>query len=275
MALIPQIDNQFELKQTEKLIPSKTYKLMQSINTTQKKLKEPIVLEGNELNIDDVGELKGSVSILGSSYQKTRSGKNIVDINSRVCSNISVAEIKGSTITLTQPNTGGLSRCVISLVLQPNTQYILTAKAKVIKNTSTGASIIGIRTGSGNGSWIRSATLNISSTEEQSFELLFDSGEYTNPYLWLYVNSLNTEETEIERIIEYSEVMVRLASTDNTYEEYGVMTSPDYPSEIKSIGDGLGDCFIIRMKNNLNFCTKICVFIWSMNAIFLIAIAAF
>lgn len=152
----------------------------------------------------------------GKSYQETRSGKNklpnIPDITREFFGVTASAIDNEITVTGTATNGGGRLNALIYFNLPAGSyKFGLTNSVQssvCLSNTSTGALII---SSSGN---YANFTLN----------------EETQITLGVNVLPDITYNDKFKAMIVPSDV------TDYTYEQYGVMPSPDYPSEIESVG---------------------------------------
>ena len=175
----------------------------------------------------------------GNSKQESRSGKNILDINSpELYEKDALAEIEGNKLSASCANVTRNSYISIPLELKPNTDYTFSAIAKVTENTTpegTKNSYIKIRSEKTGGDWISAgvqAAIDLKSTGEQSIGLSFNSGEYSKGWLWIYLMD-TTAEGNIG--IDFTNLQVEEGSTATDYEEYGATPSPEIPSKIENV----------------------------------------
>ena len=201
-------------------------------------------ISGNKLYIPDSSYnpfIKFKINN-GVTKQDTRSGKNIFNINEDFSINgCTCSKTNNSIIAIKTTNTG-TSRVVCKFECEKNTDYILSLDITILKDTTSGDSnnCIGIRTGSGSGSWLngmKSITKNIN--QKQNIKYEFNSSNYSVLYLWLYLQTNgNGDSGEVEN--KYENIMIRKASVeDDSYEEYGQMPSTKFPSKIRNVGDNI------------------------------------
>lgn len=169
-----------------------------------------------------------SYYILGESTQETRSGKNLLPINK-----ISSQTINGLTITnnngvITIDGTSNLSFRIdipYELTLKSNTTYTFI---NYNANSNYNSSNISLRDSDNNAvSFIalNSATKTYSNTSEKQIKVMRLFINYGTTF-----NNYEVKAMFIEGI----------GTTITDYEQFGVMPSPDYPSEVKSISGTIG-----------------------------------
>ena len=143
--------------------------------------------------------LKGTIPVKfkefklsGNSKQETRSGKNIVNINSTDIVNIDTTiEVENNTLTVTGSSTNNFYSA-IPIKLKPNTDYSISTLATVVEqNGLSQSAYIRVRSDLA-GSWIgNSIVINKDLTTQQSLKGSFNSGNNTTAYLILYLNAAN------------------------------------------------------------------------------------
>lgn len=186
--------------------------------------------------------LKGTIPVKfkefklsGNSKQETRSGKNIININSADIVNINTTiEVENNTLTVTGSSTTNLYSA-IPIKLKPNTDYSISALATVVEqNGLSQSAYIRVRSDL-SGSWIGDSILiNKDLTTQQNLKGTFNSGDNENAYLILYLSPLN-DGTQRSAKIKFDNLQVEEGSTATDYEPYGAMPSPEYPSEIQNV----------------------------------------
>ena len=194
------------------------------------------ILTGDYFSFNAVKGDKARIGIKnGKSEQKTRSGKNIFDINTTNVYAFNASYKKTDTvISVTRIDSTGTSRVVFSIYCKANTDYILTLNYTSQDTTTNGSNVIGIRTSSGSGDWLGQKSIYKDVSQKRSFELEFNSGNYTTVYLWLYLSNLAGSDGSIQ--MTYEDIMIREASVeDDSYEAYGAMPSPKFVSPINNI----------------------------------------
>lgn len=181
------------------------------------------VITGTDLEIDVGKNYKGKINIFGKTEQKTRSGKNkfnykkASDINNTIVSTYRLFEISG---------------------LEPNTQY--TFSGYDITSTTTAY----IYLWSGNTQATSAPRYFISSPDNYNTatSTTFTSNAEGKIYLAMYDT---TEAIWNEFIQKFKNAQIEKGTVATDYEEYGVMPSPDYPSDIENV----------EGKNKLNIST--------------------
>ena len=186
--------------------------------------------------------LKGTIPVKfkefklsGNSKQETRSGKNIVNINSTDIININTTiEVENNTLTVTGSSTTNFYSA-IPINLKPNTDYSISTLATVVEqNGLSRSAYIRVRSDLA-GSWIgNSIFINKDLTTQQNLKGTFNSGDNENAYLILYLSPLN-DGTQRSAKIEFENLQIEEGSTATDYEPYGAMPSPEYPSPIQNV----------------------------------------
>ena len=178
-------------------------------------------VEGKRINVEAKNRKIVDISLHGESTQKTRSGKNLLDntATTKISNGITFTVNSDKTVNVNGTNdTSANSSLIINRYdLSPGT-YILngcpsggssTTYRLVIQKTSDW-SLLGLDTGSGSAQ--------------------FTIDEATNIQVAIFIQKGQTISNLLFK------PMIRLSSIiDDTYEPYGVMPSPDYPSEIENI----------------------------------------
>ena len=161
---------------------------------------------GNNIEIKDGNDFPFDLTLYGKSTQATRSGKNL---------------LKNTTL-ITETTKNGITAT-------PNEDGSI-----ILNGTSTGNCYFNLMNNNFGNTFFDSvnggSTEYIASTSNSDtrVRLVYDSN---NKWTYLLVYGGNTLNNFVVK------PMIRLASiTDDTYEPYGVMPSPDYPSPIESIG---------------------------------------
>ena len=199
--------------------------------------------------------LKGTIPVKfkefvvkGNSKQETRSGKNMLNINSAdiVNSNTTI-EVENNILTITGTSTNNFYSA-IPIKLKPNTDYSISTLATVVEQNGLGQSAyIRVRSDLA-GSWIgNSIFINKDLTTQQNLKGTFNSGDNETAYLILYLNALN-DGTQRSAKIEFENLQIEEGTTSTAYEPYGAMPSPEFPSEIKNVE---GDVNVTVSNKNL------------------------
>ena len=196
----------------------------------------------SETQEDENINIKGTIPVKfkefklsGNSKQETRSGKNIVNINSTDIVNIDTTiEVENNTLTVTGSSTTNFYSA-IPIKLKPNTDYSISTLATVVEqNGLSQSAYIRVRSDLA-GSWIgNSIFINKDSTTQQNLKGTFNSGDNENAYLILYLSPLN-DGTQRSAKIEFENLQIEEGTQATDYEPYGAMPSPEYPSEIQNV----------------------------------------
>lgn len=193
-------------------------------------------VEGTDVSIynstDEEMKLQ-SIILEGRSTQRTRSGKNLFNLTDGIYAHNGVtATVKGGEITL---NGKATANSFVSIPVSTNYNISNDETITVSLSNPTANNYCSLRIDSPGSYDVRAKTVNNSRTMTISSPLLSSSitirtdtgGSYTNYSL----------KPQLEK-----------GSTATDWEQYGVMPSPDYPSEVESIkGKNLFD------ENNLKF----------------------
>lgn len=196
-------------------------------------------VEGESITAQDITLPKGRIGVYGNSKQESRSGKNIVNINSTDIINANTTiEVENNTLTVTGSSTI-LFYSAIPIKLKPNTDYSISTLATVVEQNGLGQlPYIRVRSDLA-GSWIgNSIFINKDLTTQQNLKGTFNSGDNENAYLILYLSPLpNDDGTQRSAKIEFENLQIEEGSTATDYEPYGASPSPEFPSPIKVLGD--------------------------------------
>lgn len=184
----------------------------------------------------------------GNSKQASRSGKNILNINSP---DIYLARttIEIEENVLHAETNGDSTACIsIPLILKPNTDYTLSGIAKVIENTVSYANFyLKVRANKNGGDWISgsSFSVNTGSTENKNIDWTFNSKEYTEGWLWIYLKQ-SADAGNIS--VDFTDLQVEEGTEATDYEEYGATPSPEIPAEIENVE---GDVVVTVANKNI------------------------
>ena len=194
----------------------------------------------DEIGISNDGTLTNSVasvvrelSIDGLSTQETRSGKNKFNINGNINTQYDGVVSSGNSIV------NGNLRCTVN----GEATYSLGQRIYVgVGNTITiSAKLVGLGASEPTYNSALLAIINDNTTDNQLFKSLgYDNLNQvfsfqftpTTDYIivsFAIIGSLVT-------YADFSDIQVEIGTTSTPYEPYGASPSPDYPSEIESVG---------------------------------------
>lgn len=196
-------------------VENNTYKRYTKVNVsgnTVQEIKEKIegnTVNGENIDLNDVDDSKEhEIKIMGNSKQEIRSGKNLAYVENINQVGVKIAKLNGyiGNITIALKTKEGTSQVNYRLIYEDGTQsnnYIIA------KNQS-------------NEIWYV-ANINI---------------EKALSTIELY--NVTTEGFIVRSLIHVMVLKGQYKNiTDNDYEPYGAMPSPEYPSEIESCGDNI------------------------------------
>lgn len=195
---------------------------------------------GENITINDSAEARvEEIHIRGNSVQSTRSGKNLLKIK-----NFENKTINGVTFTAKYDVDGNLE--YINATGNSTTGYMEVVRVN-ISNLPAGNYIInGLETNS----VVRFVLLKADDKEPKTITNNADISfiqDTSSPYTTFRIDLCSAGEVNIKM-----KPMIRPASiTDNSYEPYGVMPSPDYPSKINSCGDNVNLFDKDNLKDNV------------------------
>ena len=251
--MIPQIDNSLSDVIKQNKIPNRTYKI---VSDTELKtvLGEPTILTGSSIEIKDNAYSELDIpKVYGRSVQATRSGKNLFDINDISINNAnSETKIVDNRIIITALGTTGAQYAnKIVSGLESSKNYTFSFKAKKTVLGTDGLSVISIIVyGSNDGSTytVLKALQNPAPVENKEYYFQETFTGYSSYRFFIY-NNADTPVTIGEQT-EYYDIQLEEGSVVTEYEPYGASPSPEFPSEIKSVGDE-GTVTIEQREKNL------------------------
>lgn len=202
---------------------------------------------GTDLEINVGKNYKGKLGVSGKSEQATRSGNNKFDISKATKASGSCSfKNNGDSIDITTTYIGGYISANIDITDLFKEGETIYAKANFVASSSnTGAYRI---------QWSEDSGLNkgdivlISFTSDsvKSGVVPTKPEGATKLLLYLYGNVEGT--VAIGDTVTYSKIMLSNQPITD-YEEYGAMPSPDFPSEIKNVGDDVNLAYISSKKD--------------------------
>lgn len=192
----------------------------ETLKAENKLIKEQIPsasASGNSVHIEDSGTLDFDWKNKGRHKQETREGYNLLDFNVTQNSKVTVNEDG----TLTINGAGGFSLNIDKLQLKAGITYY--QKAELISGSISGANINNtFLSFAGVGKWISSEIFTGSSFNEDTEKTV------------IWINASATFDNAVIKI---------WANTNKSdFEQYGASPSPDYPSEIETVGSNVNLC---------------------------------
>lgn len=199
----------------EKLQAENT-KLKKEINSMQ----IPGEATGNPIHLTDSSDLECEIVPIGGAEQETRKGYNLLPnlVETQTIEGINITKNEDGSIKLKGTSTNTINLNINSsekyVKLKANTNYTLN-----IKNNS--------------GIYVRlrkvDENTNIVAFDTPNSKKTFSVNEDTTAFMYIVI----LKETTLDLTIY---PMVYEGTEDKPYEPYGAMPSPDYPSEIVTVG---------------------------------------
>ena len=137
-----------------------------------------------------------------------------------VTSNASIAETDGVFKMTAGPNV--LARCVLPLYgLVEGETYVVSLKVKSVSVSSLGSAYTyaRVRELSTGGNWIGNSQRMPVTSDYAAYSFSFTATSVTNPFLWFYLTSVNTNTNNIE--IYVKDIQLESGSTATDYKPYG------------------------------------------------------
>ena len=193
--------------------------------------------QGESIHVTDVDNSKpGDIIVKGNEYQEVRSGKNYLDTFAKYKAGDTVT-IEGITYTF---NNDGSITCNGTASATANSNLDFSAGVQTINGTNK--KIVGLLTGSQvpakmgltayTATWGANPVLTFSEVNQSLQTNLRDNENYTIFRIVVYSGTTVNNQTVYYQILDTSE-------TDLTYEQYGIAPSPDYPSEVQTVGSNI------------------------------------
>lgn len=198
-------------------------------------------VEGSEIVIDDGKQIHDFI-IEGESYQETRSGKNLYNYRDVIYQGSCITTDDDGWITGTYDNSAGTSTLYFNyytnnLNLKPGSNYTIVTE---VKNVSGGGALV-----------VSSAGENGQFTTYHSFSFSAITSGYVRAFSDVTKSDFSTmvKNYGLGTFLRFQagqsgSITFRISVLEDTtitadnfkYEAYGVQPSPDYPSEIISVG---------------------------------------
>ncbi len=184
--------------------------------------KKLVTSEGEDNVTVSKPELLTNFKIYGNSIQKTRSGKNLLNMSDF---NVSYTD----NYYLNTPT---------KFKLETGKTYTLSFDYNIISATKTVAVAVGYGTTTYSKDIIGQKNYNTQTTGRQTVTFNTPSSYTSSDYLFVRFARVPSQGTVN---VDISNIQLEEGDTATEYEEYGKMPSPDYPSEIKNVGDLVTD----------------------------------
>jgi len=194
--------------------------------------------EGKYIYLDDASdELIISAKFNGETSQATRSGKNLLNKNATALGSNVTKTVLDTGVRVTTKVAGNNRYCGIEIGKDELLGKIVTINATITLSGTNNAKAK-LYFGTSSSPAISSFGTELNTTGSRTVTI--PNSFYTNTdriYLLLYSNV--NGDTSINNYVDYTNLQVEIGSEATSYEPYGVMPSPDYPSEIKNLEGNL------------------------------------
>lgn len=193
---------------------------------------------GKEILIEDGENSKGlEIKLKGSTFQSTRSGKNIFNKSAKIAANGATKSVLDTGVRITQTHAGQYRYGGIRLGDSELLGKTLRISANWTKSADN-APYIAVYFGNSSSMVLYSlAGIGVSGQIKQiTLPNAFPTvGEQVcdTVYILLYSNRDGTGN--VGDYVDYTDLIVTVDNDDMTYEDYGVSPSPDYRSPIENV----------------------------------------
>lgn len=201
---------------------------LQAENTKLKKeinsMQIPGEATGNPIHLTDSSDLECEIAVVGNSEQETRSGSNILNFNVTQDSKVTVND--DGTVTIN--GTGGFGLKFEGITLKSGTTYYQKYQiisGSVTNSSDTGKIFMTIKEGQGY-------------LTEGEFKSVSVTEDTNSNYVWIHANA----------VFENAKIKMWANTDQSDFEPYGASPSPDYPSEVVTVGQNVN----IFDKDNTN-----------------------
>ena len=200
---------------------------------------------GEYIHVEDSSNCRAKIGIGGNHEQEKRSGKNKYNatINKTVNNVSSIADIQYFILNGTSSTDGRASFRLQTLKAGTYTVNLKYINGSFSNSANYSDHILRIWKGD---SWNTfGTTINVNSTDKSQVSMTFTLEEDTEISLGAYYRV-----NDIYNNIKYAYQIVEGSNSDFDFEPYGAMPSPDYPSEIKTVGSN-GFVKVTKCNKNL------------------------
>lgn len=198
---------------------------------------------GEYIHVEDSSGARCKIGISGNSEQETRSGKNLVRNEDKNVGDDSYwylySTYNKETYTMTRSTTTNdesfIAYRIGSGIIKNNTQYTISFEAKKNDYVKSFEVLFAGYKSTG----VKGKTIGLTN-EFQKYSYTFTTdatADYKTFSLIRFDNNGSTENGK-EAILTVRNVML-VEGTDTDFEQHGASPSPDYPSEIKTVGSSV------------------------------------
>ena len=209
---------------------------------------------GNSIHLEDSSNMDFEWSLRGGSRQKTRSGKNVINVRTTVLSTYSSID-EDDWITIERTNTAetGDAFCnfftKLTKELKTDTSYTIICEIKSVATTSGGyLSITNDSTGFAFGATTPSKPLAGLKAGDIIINKLKTKSDFSNVTNLLRTFVAVSAKSSVKIVFRLSVIEGDVTADLFEYEPYGVSPSIEYPSKIENVGNNIN----LYDKNNPN-----------------------
>lgn len=181
---------------------------------------------GNPIYINDSTNLEAKLRLNGGSKQETREGSNLLNFNVEQNSKVTV----NADGTLTINGTGGFNLNIEEITLKTGITYY--QKWQLVSGSITGVTDPFLSVLGSGGYITQNAFLQATTTEDVNKNTI-----------WVHTSA----------VFENAVVKIWANTDQSDFEQYGVMPSPNYPSNVETVGSNIN----LFDKDNANILTKL------------------
>ena len=214
---------------------------------------------GNSIHLEDSSNMDFEWKLRGGSRQKTRSGKNVINVRTTVLSTYSsIGEDDWITIERTNTAETGDAFCnfftKLTKEVKTDTNYTIICEIKSVATTSGGyLSITNDSTGFAFDATTPSKPLAGLKAGDIIFNKLKTKSEFTDVTNLLRTFVAVNPQSSVKIVFRLSVIEGDVTADSFKYEPYGVSPSIDYQSKIKNVGDKINilNKDVVNATNNL------------------------
>lgn len=200
---------------------------------------------GNSIHLEDSSNMDFEWRLRGGSRQKTRSGKNVINVKTTVLSTYSSIG-KDDWITIERTNTAETEDAFCNFFtkltkeLKTDTTYTIICEIKSVTTTSGGyLSITNDSTSFAFGATTPSKPLTELKAGDIIINKLKTKSDFTDVTNLLRTFVAVKPQSSVKIVFRLSVIEGDITDNSFEYESYGVSPSLDFQSEIKNVGDNI------------------------------------
>lgn len=185
---------------------------------------------GEYIHVEDSSNCRAKIGIGGNSEQETREGYNLLPPSKQytyTSGNVKLASDGAGKYTMNGDGTAQTETIKYTFELEKEYTIKNNDYLHIMNNGTVTSNAIIILLDSN-----KSGVVSYDFTTNNKIENLSNYAGKTIKYIQLYVNPIKVD-------ITLTPMIINNVSTAKNFEQYGAMPSPDYPSEIKTVGDNL------------------------------------